>query len=653
MASQLDMIGQEAPELELPEGPAEPRFWVRRLVILREPGAVIRDIPLRPGLNILWSPDPLEAGDDKSGSGHGSGKSLFCRLIRYCLGEPSYAPEEQQNRIAHRFHNGLVGVELRVTGRSWTVIRSIGPIRSDCVAEGSDVMAAVDNLEHDPNAIPRFLSYLEKALLGDEAVNLLSTLKRGSAWLMALAWMSRDQECRFDHVLDWRDAATASGSPVRNMSKRQRLDIVRILLGAITNAELAMQRQIEAREKEKERLESTLSKQNWSIDHDFDRLCHLLGIDRATVGDLPLAIKALRSEAVEQLAKSAGPQEGGDLFVLREQYERAMEELSVLKSRLSAACARKEEREDSLRKSNATLSELSVEKIRAGAPMCRTCEVPISRIKAEGCGLSDKLPDFAAIEARDERIRNEVKESKEIVAKLRMEIGTLEKSIEEKNHDVQRMFRNLKSAERAADERRESWYKAKKGKDECDDLDNLFLAHIRDDEELDRLVKQIDSDKIEMKRLRSDQELAFLRLSEIFGTTINYLLGEGATGSFYLDGNGVHLKVEYDGDRSTAAIDSLKIIAFDITALSVAMKGKAALPAFLIHDSPREADMGLSIYSRIFHKLLALEGKSDTPLFQYILTTTSPPPEECREVPWLLPLLSGSPADERLLRADI
>ena len=120
-----------------------------------------------------------------------------------------------------------------------------------------------------------------------------------------------------------------------------------------------------------------------------------------------------------------------------------------------------------------------------------------------------------------------------------------------------------------------------------------------------------------------------------------------------MDGSGLQLKVEYDGDRSTAAIDSLKIIAFDIMALSVAMEGKISLPAFLIHDSPREADMGLSIYSRIFHKLLALEETSDTPLFQYIVTTTSPPPEKCREEPWLMPRLSGSPADKRLLKTDI
>ncbi len=653
MASQLDMIGQESPELDLPEGQAEPRFWVKRLLIWQEPGAVIRDIQLRPGLNILWSPDSLEAGSEKSGSGHGSGKSLFCRLIRYCLGEPSYAPEEQQIRIAQRFHNGLVGVELRVNGSSWSVIRSLGPIRTDCVAEESDVMAMADKLEHDSDAIPRFLRYLENALLGDEAVSLLSTLKQGSAWLMALAWMSRDQECRFDHVLDWRSAATASGSPARNMSKRQRLDIVRILLGAITNAELAMQGEMEARDKKKEKLESTLSKQKWSIDRNFGRLCDLLGIDRTTVGDLPLAIQALRSEAVEQLAKSAGPQQGDDLFVLREQYEKATEALSVLKSQHSGASARKEEREDSLRKSKATFSELSIEKIRVGSPMCRTCEVPINRIKAEGCGLSDKFPDFAAIEARDKKIRNEIKESEGAVLQLKNEISALEKSIEKAAGEVDRISRRLKEAEREADKRREAWYKARRAKDESDELEKLFLDHVKDNNELDSLSKRVDKDKAEMKRLRSEKELVFRRLSALFGATINCLLEEGATGSLSLDGSGLQLKVEYYGDRSTAAIDSLKIIAFDIMALSVAMEGKIALPAFLIHDSPREADMGLSIYSRIFHKLLALEETSDTPLFQYIVTTTSPPPEKCREEPWLMPSLSGSPADKRLLKADI
>src|SRR5690349_17768069 len=48
----------------------EPRLWIRRLAIWREPGAVIRDIRLRPGLNVVWSPD--SGSSESAPIGHGS-----------------------------------------------------------------------------------------------------------------------------------------------------------------------------------------------------------------------------------------------------------------------------------------------------------------------------------------------------------------------------------------------------------------------------------------------------------------------------------------------------------------------------------------------------------------------------------------------------
>jgi hypothetical protein len=49
------------------------------------------------------------------------------------------------------------------------------------------------------------------------------------------------------------------------------------------------------------------------------------------------------------------------------------------------------------------------------------------------------------------------------------------------------------------------------------------------------------------------------------------------------------------GDRSTAAIDSLKVLGFDLSALCLSIEGATRVPAFLVHDSPREADLGLLI----------------------------------------------------------
>ena len=38
-------------------------------------------------------------------------RPLLCRLLRYCLGEDRFAPEDQRAEIAATFPDGLVGAE--------------------------------------------------------------------------------------------------------------------------------------------------------------------------------------------------------------------------------------------------------------------------------------------------------------------------------------------------------------------------------------------------------------------------------------------------------------------------------------------------------------------------------------------------------------
>ena len=70
----------------------EPLFWIREIRLLAKWGAEgtdeIRRINLRKGLNVIWSP-PREIVDneDQRISGHASGKTTFCRMLRYVLGD--------------------------------------------------------------------------------------------------------------------------------------------------------------------------------------------------------------------------------------------------------------------------------------------------------------------------------------------------------------------------------------------------------------------------------------------------------------------------------------------------------------------------------------------------------------------------------------
>jgi hypothetical protein len=123
--SSIDAIIPEA-------GRSEPRLWVRRLIIWSERGQVVRDISLRPGLNIVWSPD---ADADGNPMGHGGGKTSFCRLLRYCLGEDSFGTIDQRQLIANAMPDAHVGAEIMLDGNHWVVVRPIGNPRGRHLAQ--------------------------------------------------------------------------------------------------------------------------------------------------------------------------------------------------------------------------------------------------------------------------------------------------------------------------------------------------------------------------------------------------------------------------------------------------------------------------------------------------------------------------------------
>ena len=155
-----------------------------------------------------------------------------------------------------------------------------------------------------------------------------------------------------------------------------------------------------------------------------------------------------------------------------------------------------------------------------------------------------------------------------------------------------------------------------------------------------------------MGAFRDAQAGVFDVLSRNFDGIIRTVVGMNASGRVTFDGNGLRSSVVLGGERSTAAIDSLKVIAFDLAVMWMSIEGLTHLPAFLIHDSPREADLGLGVYHQLFQFVRDLEDAGDGPSFQYIVTTTTSPPNPLRMDPWLVETLGGA-AEDRLLRRNL
>jgi hypothetical protein len=150
------------------------------------------------------------------------------------------------------------------------------------------------------------------------------------------------------------------------------------------------------------------------------------------------------------------------------------------------------------------------------------------------------------------------------------------------------------------------------------------------------------------------------KLLEPFGSIFNHIahkmLGSAVTGSVRFSGKTIVPELEYHGPRDSAALKVVRWLIFDLAALTLGMTNTAARhPRFLLHDSPREADLVAAIYVSLFTAAHDLEDACRTlPAFQYTVTTTEPPRKARSKEPWVLePILDASTEEGRLLGVDI
>ena len=414
MSPQLDLIGPQTLSVTPAAGVTEPRLWVRRLVIWKEPGGEkVRDISLAPGLNIIWSPDGADevaTGGPQNAIGHGSGKTLFCRLIRYCLGEDRFSTEAQRERIGMAFLNGIVGAEVVLDGTCWAVVRPLGVRRRHMAVPNADLDEIAAG-EGASTGLQPFIEAVEQSIITPELVELVRPRTDGPAWPVALAWLTRDQECRFDDVLDWRSPASGSESPMPASGRERgpRLEALRAFLMAITPEEQATRTQVNSLDEQRRALDQEIGHRRWEIDRTQARLIAVFELTNQTLPEMPLLIDVMRRAASERVGAATQLPAGGnaELLSARKDLETARSEWMRLdgdRIRVEASIPLEERL---LAQIQGELPGLSFSKVEAENPVCPICEVPIDRALVEGCKVSHKIPDAAACQQRWAQRRTE------------------------------------------------------------------------------------------------------------------------------------------------------------------------------------------------------------------------------------------------------
>jgi hypothetical protein len=655
--AQPDLFAPTLHPPRAPEGRAGPRLWIRRLAIFRDPQTIIRDVPLKPGLNIIWTPDMSSSGS--RALAHGSGKTTFCRLLRACLGEPGYTTDTQRARIMTRLPSGLIAAEILIDGVCWIVLRPLGLSGGEQAVQANSVEDAIARGRSDGDQT--FIdSILSNSFFSTMVGVTPPEVGPDQVWDILRAWLTRDQECRLADILAWRSSQTQTRSRAQVLGEIAKLTMVRLALRALD----AEERDAAARERElvaaveDERRRQAYQQQRYADGLKAVRLA--LGVGDDVGFDDTIDQKGLVSLADAALANAMRtdlpkPPDVGSIFA----------RLNALNEEHGAFVAKQQrvENEGRLKRDEAgryrAEANLGVIDITQGRiRVCPVCRVSIDEVKAKGCCISLESCDLSALKSAiadkqkraselDAEANGAEQEAKRVEAQVQ-QLGPRRKALEA---EAKAADAASHAAQAAAKDVQDRVYRVRRILDDARALREREIAA----KPAPPATAALEAVRAKMESGRSRARAAIRTLEERYQGIMAAWLPEGVEGTIKLDGNGLKVDAQFSGrgEVSTAALDSLKIVAFDLAALHMAVEEKADLPAFLVHDSPREADLDGQLYARLFNLVHQWEKGVGTPCFQYIVTTTTAPPPELQSDNHVRLRMSSTPAEKRLFGMDI
>jgi len=639
-----------------------PVVWIRQLWVLSKwdtsPECLVRYVKLRRGINIIWSNSLITEDDALFSNGltsHTAGRTTLCRMIRHLLGEPHYGTAEFELAVHLKYPEGWLVGEVLIDETPWMVCRPLhrrGPEHRAFVTKGGTLKSLIKG-KHERLEFSNYLNLVETAVLEQLEIRKFPATDLNIGWSHVLPWLTRDQECRFSDLLTWR-AKPTSGVPT--LPSDQRNYLIRALLGFLDEEESKWAGRLKNSNKENKTTLGKRNKYEEDLRRDKDNLEARLSREINT-NEIEFKIVA---DEIDNKIKQIEQRTKDSKEIYQKQnmlYEKALERLGEKRRAHDRIEISIENKRQALKLLSESLTQEQRRGMLSDLPRGKGfCNVPLHRAHAEGCPFAvDQVADL-----EDRRASSGIPQQ---VDQLNQEIKTLEQSHSKSSKDLQQAVRlvdRLKTRrDNALIQNQEILQDlASKQSDLRANLEllNKVKSNWSSLEAATRKLETIKADIIDAReRLASHRMRQSLQLrifSRAFQHAVRALLGRGAATSVEMSGKAIKPIINLGGDRSSAAIETIKVLAFDIAALVIGLEGHGYFPRFLIHDGPREADLMASIYRRIFLYFRELERR--TTAFQYIITTTEPPPLELQRAPWLvLPALDASTPDGRFLRADL
>jgi len=631
----------------------QPRLWVETmwLVESREPMVLTRTIDLHAGLNIVWAKE--SASNDASGlasAGHGVGKTSLCLLLRYVLGDDAPAISTLRSKAAGSFPKGGVAAKVHVDGAAWLVFRPYG-LYSHSLAAQSD---ALDQLFDGttPNDFDGYGRALEQFSIGRLAARSLPGTNQPLEWRHLLAWCIREQRTRFDGFYHWREGEGLG-------FKRSRRDpplLVGSVLGLVDQALDQLLRDIEAKQKQVDQCKERIPELERALAFALAHADRQLRLKVRAEEDEPVFATTV-GESVESRVQAALQKAELDESRWEREVTSAEDALAEEQLRLKQLTKARElaaiqaGRAKALMEVNQADFERLTNKLETLEGRCDHGDVEFSecqyvkdrRSTVNFTWFQDarQAKADAPLLAERYRARKVEHETAETA------VSDHEQLISRKKAELRRLRVRGATSESARSVLKQSW----------DDLQVMHTQRAEggDTAELAEARKQLREFESALESLRaaevgrrSQQSSRVDAIKKLTATVSTRLLGAAGHARF-VPGHEVR---PFEVARGGEAYQVLEVLLGDIVCLLDSAVSEASNhPGFLVHDCPREADMSELLYREFF--LAAAEaadqlGGDGMAPFQFIVTTTSAPPEELGGAPHVVLELAPG-ADEALL----
>ncbi|TEB10638.1 hypothetical protein [Pelotomaculum propionicicum] len=668
-------------ELNLKPVRSEPDVWVSRLVIFDQIApdpVVIRDVPLTRGLNIIWAE---EAEDDSSPAeitGHSAGKTTFCRLLRYVLGEKTFGTKATMELIRSAFPNGYVAAELHVRGQRWAVRRPFGSGRMSYIKED----ASIEDLLMQRGRSVTQESYTQK--IGLE--NLLDQLETGGIvqtgeliqWLHILAWCTRDQETRFQNIHDWRSPRSEADTPSFRFPKAGPLFLMRTVLGLFLPGELKGEERVAELQRKKDRLTKELEDKRREpqfrvnlYDYQLRQSLKSLLPNEADIDSQPFRSGVLFPDDLERLTARVRKK-------LKESFEKTEQEIIALQMQIDDLGSDFRRQEETLARLEALFAQDTAKSLELDDGLSKRAEQRknIEKFKDGKCPFGDVLIRECRYIQERQRIL-QLTELQDARAMEQAEARCVEerRRIDEEKAHLQESIKLISEERQSALKKRDALQAYTREQHELlRDLERTYseLAawiqkrdRLDGYEELDLLRRELDTTGSEIAKI--EKELAELLrqhdhnrglLDSIFSGIVRCVLSSGNyDGKVGLENRELSFRITHGPAMTGEAVETLSVLLADLSCLIYSSVIRTAhLPGFLMHDSPREADLGIRLYRSFIRAVANLQenfGSPDSCPFQYVITTTTSPPPELNTDQYVKLRLNAARTEELLLRANI